>query len=228
MQSEPVKFYSTSGNTSFLSNFASYPIELDGKVWPTVEHYFQAQKFLDESYREEIRKAKAPYDAKRMGRGGPLRRNWDNMKIGIMKLAVRRKFETYSELREKLLRTGERELVEDSPNDYFWGNGRNGTGHNHMGKILMGLRQEFREEDRKKQEEQNKSMAGTRGYEKCEECGNWVEVNTICRTCCPHNEVVLDDDYDYGTVIHCASCGAENFVTVDEFNEQYKIVRRNS
>ncbi len=53
MQDTIINFYSTSDDYGDFSNFAAWPIKVDGKTWPTSEHYFQAQKFLDE-YREEI------------------------------------------------------------------------------------------------------------------------------------------------------------------------------
>ncbi|MCZ5120826.1 N-glycosidase YbiA, partial [Escherichia coli] len=53
MQDTIINFYSTSDDYGDFSNFAAWPIKVDGKTWPTSEHYFQAQKFLDEKYREE-------------------------------------------------------------------------------------------------------------------------------------------------------------------------------
>ncbi len=48
MQDTIINFYSTSDDYGDFSNFAAWPIKVDGKTWPTSEHYFQAQKFLDE------------------------------------------------------------------------------------------------------------------------------------------------------------------------------------
>lgn len=52
-----VNFYSVGDEFGEFSNFAPYPIALDGERWPTSEHYFQAQKFEDDAYRQKIRKA---------------------------------------------------------------------------------------------------------------------------------------------------------------------------
>ena len=68
MQDTIINFYSTSDDYGDFSNFAAWPIKVDGKTWPTSEHYFQAQKFLDEKYREEIRRVSSPMVAARMGR----------------------------------------------------------------------------------------------------------------------------------------------------------------
>ena len=60
-----------------------------------------------------------------------------------MKKGLRAKFTQYDKLKNVLLGTGESELIEDSPNDYQWGCGRNGTGQNLLGKALMDIRNEL-------------------------------------------------------------------------------------
>lgn len=65
---EVIKFYSVNDEYGEFSNFALFPIKLDEKIWPTTEHYFQAQKFLDKTYQEKIRRAKTPMLAAALGR----------------------------------------------------------------------------------------------------------------------------------------------------------------
>ena len=62
MAMKEIQFHITSKENGWLSNFAPYPVELDGKVWPTSEHYYQAQKYLlhDPEYAEKIRSKKYP------------------------------------------------------------------------------------------------------------------------------------------------------------------------
>ncbi len=67
MQDTIINFYSTGDDYGDFSNFAAWPIKVDGKTWPTSEHYFQAQKFLDEKYREEIRPGFFPYGRRTHG-----------------------------------------------------------------------------------------------------------------------------------------------------------------
>jgi N-glycosidase YbiA len=73
-------------------------------------------------------------------RAWPLRADWELVKDGVMIKAVLRKFETHRELRTLLLSTGEEEIVESVPGDYYWGGGANGSGQNKLGKILMEVR----------------------------------------------------------------------------------------
>ena len=138
----PIYFYSTIDEHGYLSNFSPHGFELDGQYWLTVEHYFQAQKFPGSDYAETIRRAETPKKAKSLGRSRkhPLRPDWEEVKVDIMRRAVRAKFTTHHEIRDALLATGDQDLIEAAPNDYFWGAGRHGTGQNVLGKILMDLR----------------------------------------------------------------------------------------
>ena len=62
-----VRFYRTGDPYGEFSNFAAFPFVLDGKTWPTSEHYFQARKFAGTPSEEEIRLEKSPAIAARMG-----------------------------------------------------------------------------------------------------------------------------------------------------------------
>ncbi|MEO1616481.1 MAG: NADAR domain-containing protein [Planctomycetota bacterium] len=144
-----INFYSVGDEYGEFSNFAAFPINLQGKPWPTSEHYFQAQKFQDTGYREEIRKAKTPMIAARLGRDRKktLRRDWESVKDDVMREAVLAKFTQNDELRNLLLGTGEAKLVEHTTNDAYWGDGGDGSGKNRLGLILMELREKLREQE---------------------------------------------------------------------------------
>jgi ribA/ribD-fused uncharacterized protein len=88
---EDINFYRVSEEYGCFSNFAPYPVRLDGKVWPTSEHYFQAQKFNDVEHQERIRQANSPMTAAHMGRDRkmPIRPDWESVKILIMHKVVR-------------------------------------------------------------------------------------------------------------------------------------------
>jgi ribA/ribD-fused uncharacterized protein len=138
-----LRFYGhTNGPHGCFSNFSAHPFTLDGLVWPTSEHYFQAQKFPGLEWAEEIRLAPNPMKAKRMGgsRAHPLRKDWERVKEDVMRLALEAKFTQHASLREVLLATGDQTLVEAAPRDYYWGCGAKGTGRNRLGYLLMELR----------------------------------------------------------------------------------------
>ena len=99
---EVINFYRVSDEYGCFSNFTPYPIEIDGKRWPTSEHYFQAQKFDDPQHQEGIRREKSPMIAARMGRDRKkkLRRDWESVKVSVMRKAVRAKFAQHDDIRE--------------------------------------------------------------------------------------------------------------------------------
>jgi len=142
----PIYFYGTRSEYGSFSNFSSYGFELDGEYWPTTEHYFQAQKFPETEHCDQIRQAKTPKDAANMGRdrSRPLRQDWEQVKDDIMRKAVLRKFETHADIREILLATGDEEIVENAPGDYYWGCGKDGSGKNMLGQILREVREILR------------------------------------------------------------------------------------
>ena len=99
-----IHFYHASDPYGFLSNFAPAPIVLDGMTWPTTEHYFQAQKFLDPASQSAIRNAATAGEAKKLGRtsGQGFRRDWDEVRDAVMLAALRAKFTQHRDLRAGL------------------------------------------------------------------------------------------------------------------------------
>ncbi|MCB9599079.1 MAG: NADAR family protein [Sandaracinus sp.] len=140
-----IRFYAVGDDYGAFSNFAPYPIVLGGKRWPTSEHYFQAQKFLEPKEREAVRTAKTPGIAARLGRDRTkkLRRDWESVKVGVMRDALRAKLTQHPEVLALLRSTGEATLVEHTENDAYWGDGGDGSGRNQLGRLLMALRAEL-------------------------------------------------------------------------------------
>ena len=141
-----INFYSTTGDYGCFSNFSKHPIHLNGKRWPTTEHYFQAQKFQGTEHEEAVRLCKTARDAANMGRSRklPLRRDWEGVKDQVMLEAVRAKFTQHDDLKATLLGTGDAKLVEHTAKDSYWGDGGDGSGKNRLGHILMKVREELR------------------------------------------------------------------------------------
>lgn len=131
----------------FLSNFYEVPVEYDGIIYGSVEAAFQAQKCIDDEEKRKFSDLR-PVKAKKAGMRVPLRKDWEDVKLEIMKALVQAKFTQNSELAQRLLSTGEAELIEGNDwNDLFWGvDLRTGQGENHLGRILMKIREEIRKE----------------------------------------------------------------------------------
>ena len=145
---EVIRFYSTADEYGEFSNFATYPIRIGKRTWPTSEHYFQAMKFVEKAAQEQIRKAKSPMLAARMGRDRKrkLRRDWESAKVNVMREAVFEKFTQHQELKDLLLSTGDAKIVEHTERDDYWGDGGDGKGKNMLGRILMNVRAKLRDE----------------------------------------------------------------------------------
>jgi ribA/ribD-fused uncharacterized protein len=143
---DPLHFYSVAHEYGELSNFALFSIRVDELSWPTSEHYFQAQKFEGTPDAEAIRRASGPMEAARMGRQRhrPLRKDWESVKVQVMRAALRAKFTQHPELQELLVATHPSKLVEHTPHDAYWGDGGDGKGQNWLGRLLMELREELR------------------------------------------------------------------------------------
>ena len=134
------------GDNSFLSNFYLCPVEYDGIEYQNSEAAFQAQKTLDVSTRVDKFSNASPKDAKRFGRKVDLRPDWNDIRIDIMRDIVTAKFTQNPVLLNKLLQTGDVELIEGNWwNDTFWGV-CNGKGENNLGKILMSVRERYKKE----------------------------------------------------------------------------------
>ncbi|MBD3226909.1 MAG: DUF1768 domain-containing protein [Candidatus Lokiarchaeota archaeon] len=135
------------GKYRFLSNFYPCEIEYNGIKYTTLEHAYQASKTLNNESRKKIAEKKTPALAKKMGRRVPLRKNWEEIKLKIMEKLVRIKFSTHPDLKSKLLDTGDAELIEGNNwGDNYWGV-YNGKGENHLGKILMKIREELQNKE---------------------------------------------------------------------------------
>jgi ribA/ribD-fused uncharacterized protein len=135
------------GEYRFLSNFFPAEIVYEGITYPTVEHAYQSAKTLDMNERKRIAAIKTPGEAKTEGRKLKLRDDWDTAKFQVMEDCVRYKFTHHDDLREKLLATGDKLLEEGNTwGDRIWGVYQ-GQGENHLGKILMKIRDELRNEE---------------------------------------------------------------------------------
>ena len=127
------------GEYKFLSNFYPSVVRFGGAAYPTVENAYQAAKCANPSERKWFRDI-TPGKAKRLGRQVQIRHDWESVKVSIMFNLLEQKFTLHEDLREKLLATEGKKLVEGNTwGDTFWGV-CDGSGQNVLGKLLMGIR----------------------------------------------------------------------------------------
>jgi len=133
-----------------FSNFSEHPVFIGGVIWKTVEHFYQAQKFIDPEVRNKIRLSQSPVLAKEIA--------WDNKDIevsvwnmkkqSVMLTGLQAKFHQHPELKKVLLSTGNRIIYEYSYNDNYWGDSGDKKGQNKLGKLLMEVRFELIQSDK--------------------------------------------------------------------------------
>jgi ribA/ribD-fused uncharacterized protein len=136
------------GEYAFLSNMYVCQVEFLGMVYPSSENAYQAQKTLNMEMRQYFTLI-SPSESKRKVRDPKFfitREEWsDKLKKVAMLHILEAKFEQNPDLMEKLLATGDMELVEYNYwYDKFWGVYK-GEGENWLGRILMHLRKKYRD-----------------------------------------------------------------------------------
>jgi len=141
-----IRFYRATGNFGFLSNLFKREIVFEGKTFPTNEHAYQYGKPKDIEVAEWIMKAPKPHLVALISHSlffYDMKPEWNKIKVERMKAILRAKFTQHEDLKERLLQTGSKILIENSKMDAFWGIGKNGKGKNILGKLLMEIRSEF-------------------------------------------------------------------------------------
>ena len=142
---------------SCFSQWYDSPFEVNGKVFKTAEHcmmHAKAQLFNDFEIAEKILRAANPGEAKALGRKVRNFKNdkWVEHRFQIVVDANVAKFSTYPALKNFLLDTSGRILVEASPVDPIWGIGlaaddpaaqdpNRWRGENILGYVLMSVRE---------------------------------------------------------------------------------------
>lgn len=139
----PIYFYKpySTGPTAGMSNFSIHSVHIEGLgTFPTAEAAFHAHKEPDnEKYIKKQENSFSPRLSKKLGRECKLREDWDEVKDDVMMTVITAKFLQHDSIRENLLSTGLRPIIERGPDDY-WGDGKDGSGKNMMGKLLVRLR----------------------------------------------------------------------------------------
>jgi len=140
-----IYFFGPQGPHGALSNFSSHAFMINQVLWKSVEHYYQAQKFLGNELETIIRESEDPNDAKELAKTHEKekRADWDSLKEQVMFAGLLAKFTQNESARNALLETKNAFLVEHSKKDSYWGDGH-ANGLNRQGVLLMEVRQLIR------------------------------------------------------------------------------------
>jgi hypothetical protein len=130
-----------------LSNFSAFTLRWKGLTFATSEQAYHWEKFPDRpELRHFIHYAESAHAAFKLAEKHrhSRRPDWDQVKVPIMLDILREKANQHEYVRRKLLATGNRELIEDSWRDPYWGWGPSRDGFNMLGKLWMQVRGELR------------------------------------------------------------------------------------
>lgn len=129
-----------------FSNFSSFKLNWKGYDWMTSEHAYHSEKFEDENILKQLKETRSAHDAFKfaVANKNKYKKNWDDIKLSVMKEILRAKVEQHPYVKKKLLESGNKELIENSWRDSFWGWGENKNGQNHLGKLWMEVREEIK------------------------------------------------------------------------------------
>jgi ribA/ribD-fused uncharacterized protein len=137
----------------YFSPYSAHAIEIDGVVYPTLEHAYQCSRYTDERIREEIRSQRSPVKAwetssKYKSVQIPEFKD-EQYKLNVMKTLMRAKALQHEDVRKALLDSGNIKIVKHittyPPGDGFWDDGEDGKGHNHVGRMWMEIREELQD-----------------------------------------------------------------------------------
>ncbi len=141
-----VDFYREEGELGYLANYSDYGFTVDGVYYPTAEHFYQASKFDNPEIIQKILSCKTAREAASVGRDRNNKRidHFNDIKLNKMYQAVYEKFQQNPDIRKKLIETGDEEIREMTDQESYWGVGPQLDGENHMGEILMRVREELK------------------------------------------------------------------------------------
>jgi ribA/ribD-fused uncharacterized protein len=133
-----------SGYTAGFSNFTSHSVVIDDCKFPTAEAAIQSLKNPnDTKYVEEQMNATNPIISRNLATKVTVRKDWEEVRVHFMKEILKAKFDQHKNIKEKLLFTGLRPIIQSSSSNSFWGIGNNGNGENIFGKLLEEVREEY-------------------------------------------------------------------------------------
>ena len=136
-----------------LSSSYERPLVIKGEIWSSVDHYLEAQKFVDSEgvytkHAFDIRVAASPAEAVRIGRERShlIRSDWEEVRDEVMFKALTAKFTQYKDLYRLLMDTEDAFIIKHTGEDHYWDDGEDGSGRSMLGDFLMKLRDQFRQD----------------------------------------------------------------------------------
>ena len=143
-----IEFYKEFGELGYLANYSNHGFTKNGVFYKTVEHYYQSEKFSDPEIKKRIIDADTPKEASNIGRDRSNIRipNFKEVKNQVMFDGILEKFRQHRDIAYKLIETRNRGIAEATVDEYYWGIGKDKSGKNVIGDILVKVRERIKEE----------------------------------------------------------------------------------
>ena len=137
-----IDFYKEEGPLGYLANYSNHGFIVENTYYKTAEHFYQANKFDDPKIREKVINADTPKEASNIGRdrNNIRRKDFKDIKLDVMQEGLYQKFKQNKDIRSKLIETRNEPIREMTTKESYWGIGPNLDGENHIGNILMNVR----------------------------------------------------------------------------------------
>lgn len=134
------------GDFGFLNNEYEAEVYYEGLLYPNVYSAFQASRSSKEFIRKQISEAKSSYEVYSLSQQIEDPKDWPSRRLKVMESLIRDKFTRHLDLKQELIATGNRMLVNkyahETSSNLFWGKVKN-KGSNYLGIILMNIREEI-------------------------------------------------------------------------------------
>ena len=143
-----IEFYKEFGELGYLANYSNHGFTKNDVFYKTVEHYYQSEKFSDPEIKNKIINADTPKEASNIGRDRSNKRipNFKDIKEQVMFDGVLEKFRQNRDIAYKLIETRNKKIAEATIDEYYWGIGKDKSGKNVIGDILVKVRERIKEE----------------------------------------------------------------------------------
>lgn len=143
-----IEFYKEFGELGYLANYSNHGFTKNGIFYKTVEHYYQSEKFDDPEIKKRIINAPTPKEASNIGRDrSNIRKdNFKEIKNQVMFDGILEKFRQNRDIAYKLIETRNKKIAEATIDEYYWGIGKDKSGKNVIGDILVKVRERIKRE----------------------------------------------------------------------------------
>ena len=143
-----IEFYKEFGELGYLANYSNHGFTKNGIFYKTVEHYYQSEKFDDPEIKKRIINAPTPKEASNIGRDrSNIRKdNFKEIKNQVMFDGILEKFRQNRDITYKLIETRNKKIAEATIDEYYWGIGKDKSGKNVIGDILVKVRERIKRE----------------------------------------------------------------------------------